>query len=136
MVLKPLPIPQEPIAAGLLPTQRYVEYFQSLDKLLRAPAPPNTQTTPYILQPIDAGGIVETNEAGANNLTVPLNNVVPFPIGTRIMAVQIGAGLTTIVAAAGVTIRARLGLISGGQYAVFYLYKRATDEWVASGDLT
>jgi hypothetical protein len=37
---------------------------------------------------------------------------------------------------AGVTIRSRIGLNLAGQYAVAYLYKRGTNEWVASGDLT
>jgi len=99
-------------------------------------SPPNVQAASYVLALSDGFGIVETNVAGANNLTVPLNGAIPFLIGTRITVAQIGAGTTTLVAAAGVTIRSRLGLVSAGQYAVFYLYKRGTDEWVASGDLT
>jgi hypothetical protein len=138
MPLKPLPPPQQPIAAGIPPTQPYAEYFQALDKTVRGilASPPNTQTVNYVLALQDADGVVETNQAGANTVTVPLNNAVPFQIGTRIQVRQMGAGATTLVAAVGVTIRNRLGLVSGGQYAVFYLDKRATDEWVASGDLT
>ena len=136
MPLKPLPPPQAPIAGGLVPTQPYVEYLQSLDKMLRSPPLPNVQTANYVLALQDAGGVVETNEAGANTVTVPLNNSVPFPIGTRVQINQIGAGATTLVAAAGVTIRNRLGLVSDGQYSVIHLYKRGADEWVASGDLS
>lgn len=136
--LKPLPPPQLPIAGGLSPTQIYAEYLQSLDRTVRGilAVPPNTQTANYVLALTDAAGVVETNEAGPNTVTVPLNNTVPFPVGTKIQINQIGAGATTLVAAVGVTLRNRLGLVSAGQYAVFYLYKRGTDEWVASGDLT
>ena len=138
MPLKPLPPPQQPIAAGLPPTQPYAEYLQSLDRTVRGilASPPNTQTANYVLALNDAAGVVETNEAGANTVTVPLNNAVPFPIGTRIQINQIGAGATTLVAAAGVALRHRLSLVSLGQYAVIHLYKRGADEWVASGDLT
>lgn len=138
MTLKPLPPPQAPIAAGLPPTQPYAEYLQSVDRTIRGilATPPNAQIASYVLAATDANGIVEMNVAGANNLTVPLNNTVPLSIGTRITVVQIGAGTTTIVAALGVTIRNRSGLVSAGQYAVFYLYKRDVNEWVASGDLT
>ena len=137
MPLKPLPPPQAPIAGGLVPTQPPISrYFQSLDKMLRSPLLPNVQTANYVLALQDAGGVVETNEAGANTVTVPLNNAVPFPIGTRVQINQIGAGVTTLVATAGVTIRSRLGLVSDGQYSVIHLYKRGADEWVASGDLS
>lgn len=135
MQLKPLPPLPQPIAADIPPTQRYAEYFQSLDKLLRNPPVPNTQTATYILALNDAGGIVEMNVGSGNNLTIPLNSAIPFAIGTRIVVAQIGAGATTINGTAGVTIRNRSGLQLGGQYAVAYLYKRGTDEWVASGDL-
>lgn len=135
--LRPLPPPQFPIAGGQTPSREYALYFQSLDDTVRAilSSPPNVQTASYVLAQTDTFGIVEMNVAGANNLTVPLNNSVPLPIGTRVEVVQIGAGTTTLVAAVGVTIRSRPGLVSAGQYAVMALYKRGTDEWVASGDL-
>ena len=135
MTLKPLPPPQQPIAATIPPTQQYVEYLQSLDKMLRNPPVPNIQTGPWTLALSDAGGIVEMNAAGANALTVPLNSAIPFAIGTRIKIIQHGAGATTITATAGVTIRNRSGLQLAGQYAVAYLDKIGTDEWIASGDL-
>ena len=83
----------------------------------------------------DSGANVEMNVATANTYTIPTNATVAFPIGTFINVAQIGAGKTQIVAAGGVTIRNRLGLFLGGQYALMTLYKRATDEWVAGGDL-
>ena len=136
MIIKPLPIAQDPIAGGLPATQRFREWVQSIDKLLRNPPLPSAQAASYVLALIDAGGIVEMNLAGANALTVPNNNTVQFPIGTRITVAQIGTGQTTLTQDAGVTIRSRIGLKLAGQYAVAALYKRDTNEWVASGDLT
>lgn len=97
----------------------------------------NTQAATYTLVLGDAGQIVEMNNGSANNLTVPPNSSVAFPVKTRIDLVQYGAGQTTIVAGGGVTIRssgARLKLT--GQYSGAALYKRGTDEWVLVGDLT
>jgi hypothetical protein len=97
----------------------------------------NTQTGSYTLALSDVGKAVEMNVAGANNLTVPLNATVAFPILTRIDITQIGAGQTTIVATGGVTIRQRESKLKlAGQYAGASLYKRGTDEWVLFGDLT
>lgn len=96
----------------------------------------NRQTASYTLVLADAGKAVEMNVAGANNLTVPDNATVAFPIGTIIEGVQYGAGQTTIVAAGGVTIRQREAkLKSAGQWAVWALEKIGTDEWLLSGDL-
>ena len=135
MILKPLPPPTEPIVGSLRATQPFAWWLQSIDAAMRVPATPNIQTGPYTLTLNDAGGIVEMNAAGANALTVPNNNAVPLSIGTLIKILQYGAGLTTLTAAAGVTIRNRSGLALAGQYAVAQVYKRATNEWVAFGDL-
>jgi hypothetical protein len=97
----------------------------------------NTQTSSYTLILGDAGQVIEMNVASGNNLTVPLNSSVAFPVKTRIDITQIGAGQTTIVATGGVTIRQRESKLKlAGQYAGASLYKRATDEWVLFGDLT
>lgn len=95
----------------------------------------NTYTANQVAALADAGANVEMNVATANTFTIPTNATVAFAIGTFINLTQMGAGKTQIVAAGGVTIRNRLGLFSGGQYALATLYKRATDEWVAGGDL-
>lgn len=135
--IRPLPVPAEPMAAGQPMALRWYLYFSALDGLARFlfGGKPNTQGASYQLALSDDGGIVEMNVAGANNLTVPNNNTVPLPVGFRCKVVQIGAGLTTAVAAAGVTIRCRHTLVSAGQYAVFELYQRAANDWVLSGDL-
>jgi hypothetical protein len=96
----------------------------------------NTQAASYTLQLVDAGAIVEMNVAGANNLTVPDNATVGFPIGTQVDLCQYGAGQTTIVQGAGVTI---VSVGSNKKIAARYgtatLYKRAANEWVLTGNL-
>jgi hypothetical protein len=62
----------------------------------------NRQTASYTLVLADADKLVEMNVATANNLTVPAS---VFSAGTQILLSQYGAGQTTIVAGAGVTIR-------------------------------
>lgn len=96
----------------------------------------NTQTGNYTAVLSDAGQTVEMNVGSANTFTVPPNASVAFETGTYLNVSQYGAGQTTITPGAGVTIRARNGLKTGGQYAMATLYKRGTNEWVAGGDLT
>jgi hypothetical protein len=94
------------------------------------------QTASYTLILSDAGKMVTMTNASANNLTVPPNSSVAFPVNTRIDLIQYGAGQTTIVAGSGVTI-----LSSGsklkltGQYSGASLWKKATDTWVLVGDI-
>jgi len=96
----------------------------------------NTQTgTSYTLVLGDGGGVVEMNNSGANTLTVPPNSSVAFPVGTIVEVYQHGAGQTTIAAGSGVTIRAPRGLKLASQYASAVLRKRATNEWVLTGDV-
>ena len=96
----------------------------------------NTQTASYTLVLADKGKTVEMNVGSANNLTIPANASVAFPVGSYINVSQFGAGQTTLVEDTGVTIRRRVGLKLTGQYALATLYKRATNEWVAGGDLS
>lgn len=112
----------------------------SLDYAVARKAPlyltQNQQTASYTLVLADAGKLVEVSNASANNLTVPLNSSVAFPVGSQIHILQTGAGQTTIVATGGVTINsegAKLKL--KGQWAIATLVKRATDTWVAFGNL-
>lgn len=96
----------------------------------------NTQTASYQVVLTDAGKCVEMNVAGANTLTIPPNSTVAFPIGTVIEAYQMGAGQTTVTAGGGVTFRSPHGAKTAIQYATVTVRKRATDEWVVSGDTT
>ena len=97
----------------------------------------NTRTSSYALVLSDSGKVVEMNVATVNNLTVPPNSSVAFPIGTIIEIVQLGAGQTTIVADSGVTIRSPSGKLKlTGQYSSASLRKRATNEWMLIGDIS
>lgn len=96
----------------------------------------NTQTgTAYTLALTDANDIVEMNNASANELTIPAEADVDFPIGSLVSVTMYGAGTTTITADAGVTLNG----VEGGsgaiseQYAGVSLYKRASDEWIMQG---
>lgn len=95
----------------------------------------NTQTDDYTLVISDAYKIVEMNKGSAVNLTVPNNDSVAFPIGAEIDVVQYGAGQVTFVEASGVTIRTSTVLETLDQYSRAKLYKRATNEWVLTGEL-
>jgi hypothetical protein len=108
---------------------------------LSAYAPINLSTSAqigsYTLVLTDAYKIVEVNDASANTLTVPDNASVAFPTGTQITVVQTGAGQTTLAGAAGVTVNSKDGNLNiAGQWASATLIKRATDTWVAIGNLS
>ena len=95
----------------------------------------NVQAASYTLVLDDAGKAVEMDVAGANDLTVPPNSSVAFPVGTVIEVAQVGAGQTTIVAGSGVTVRTPETLILSGQWSTVSLRKRGTDEWLLAGDV-
>ena len=84
------------------------------------------------LASLEAGDslVIEENQAIANDVTVPLNSSVAFPIGSVISIVQKGAGLTSVIADGGVTINTSAGhLNSPGQNSPMTLVKSATDTW-------
>jgi hypothetical protein len=100
-------------------------------------SPFNRQTASYTLVLADRNKCVEMNLAGANNLTVPPNSSVAFPINTEITIFQYGAGQTTIVAGAGVTLRSKSGQLKiGNQYTAVTLKKVGTDEWYVIGNVS
>jgi hypothetical protein len=96
----------------------------------------NAQTASYTLVLADKDKVVEMGVGSANNLTVPLNSSVAFPIGTQITLVQTGSGQTTVVATGGVTINGTPGLKLRAQWAGATLIKRAENTWVVVGDLS
>ena len=97
----------------------------------------NAQSASYTLVLADDGKIVEVEVTStANTLTVPLNASVAFPVGTQITVIQTGTGQTTITPVSGsVTINGTPGLKLRAQFSSCVLIKRATNTWVALGDL-
>jgi hypothetical protein len=75
----------------------------------------------------DDGKLVTMSNASANTFTVPPNSSVAFGIGTQINIAQLGAGQTSIVAGAGVTINsAGAKLTLDAQYAICTCVKTGT----------
>ena len=76
-------------------------------------------------------GVSMTN-ASANTITIPPNSAVAFPVNTKILITQGGAGATTVAAGAGVTLNApasaplAIGEIHGSRVC----QKTATDTWL------
>lgn len=96
----------------------------------------NEETASYTLVLADDGKIVEMNVASGNVLTIPTNASVAFPLGTQIIVIQTGAGQCTITPVDGtVTVNATPGTKLRAQYSGATLIKRATNTWIAIGDL-
>lgn len=95
----------------------------------------NAQTASYTLVLADSGKMVEMGVASGNTLTIPPNSSVAFPVGTTLTVLQTGAGQCTLTAGAGVTVNGTPGLKLRTTWASATLIKRATDTWVALGDL-
>ena len=96
----------------------------------------NTQTASYTLAISDANGIVRQNVGSANNLTVPPNSSVAFPIGTQITIINAGVGQTAFVAGSGVTINSADGALKlRVQYSAATLIQIAIDTWLLTGDI-
>lgn len=96
----------------------------------------NAQTASYTLVLSDASKLVEVSNASANTVTIPLNSSVAFATGTQISILQTGVGQTTIAGTSGVTVNGTPGLKLRAQWSACTLIKRATDTWVAIGDLS
>ena len=96
----------------------------------------NAQTASYTAVLADKGKLVEISNASANTFTIPPNSSVAFPVGTQIRVLQTNTGQCTLTPGAGVTINGTPGLKLRTQWASATLIKRATDTWVAVGDLS
>lgn len=108
-----------------------------LDDVATAMIALNAQTgTTYTTVLADDGKLITCDNGSAIALTIPPNSSVAYGIGTQINIMQLGAGVVTITAGAGVTLRsAGSKLKTNGQYAVATCCKIATDTWVVVGNL-
>ena len=109
-----------------------------LDAVATAMIAINAQTgTTYTTVLSDDGKLITCSNAASISVTVPPNSSVAFGIGTQLNIAQLGAGQTTIVAGAGVTLNsegAKLKL--KGQYAVATCVKTDTNTWFVVGNLS
>ena len=84
----------------------------------------------------DDSKLITMSNASANTFTIPPNSSVAFGIGTQINIAQLGAGQTSIVAGAGVTLNSAGGKLKlDSQYAVCTCVKTDTNEWFVVGNL-
>lgn len=91
------------------------------------------------LASVEAGDqlVIRQNSGSANNLEIPLNATVAFPIGTIIGIRNINTGVVTITAAVGVTLQGPLSAFKlNNQYDMAYIEKVGTNTWVANGQLS
>lgn len=92
--------------------------------------------TTYILVLSDAGKLVVQNNGSANNIQVPPNTDVAFPLYTQIDVASIGVGQTTIQAGSGVTIVSEDSKLKlSKRYSAGTIVKIATDTWLLTGSI-
>lgn len=97
----------------------------------------NSQSETYTIGLSDVSRIIEMNSASANILTIPADSTTNFSIGAVIDIVQFGVGQTSIAAAAGVTILSKQSYLKlDGQYARASIYKKSSNLWVLTGQLS
>jgi hypothetical protein len=93
--------------------------------------------TSYTTVLADDGKLITCDNGSPIALTIPPSSSVNYGIGTQINIMQLGAGVVTITAGVGVTLRsAGNKLKTNAQYAVATCCKIATDTWVVVGNLT
>ena len=97
----------------------------------------NAQTgTSYTTVLLDDGKLITLDNAASITLTIPPNSSVAYGIGTQINLMALAAGVVTITAGSGVTIRSDGSKLKlNAQYAVATCLKIASDTWVAVGNL-
>ena len=96
----------------------------------------NTQVgTTYPIVLSDAGLMITMDNAGANNATIPDNAVIPFPIGTELNFMQLGAGVTTILITTDTLNSAGALVALNGQFAVATALKVTATTWTLFGNL-
>lgn len=79
-----------------------------------------------------------SNGATAGTLNIPTDATANFPIGTQLNILQTGSGQITIAAVTPetTTVNGTPGLKLREQWSAATVIKRATDTWVAIGDLS
>jgi hypothetical protein len=94
-----------------------------------------TTGTTYTLVTSDMRNIVHRSNAASNTCTLP--PTAGFAIGDWTTIRQWGAGVTTIAAGSGVTIRSAGGALAfANQYASLTASITATNEWLLEGYVT
>jgi hypothetical protein len=91
----------------------------------------------YILALTDDSRLVDMSGASTQNVVVPRNSSIAFPIGSQVMVAQTGAGQVSFSADTGVTILSYNSQVKlTGLYATASLVKKDTNTWLLGGNLT
>ena len=102
----------------------------------------DAETASYTAVLANNSQIVTMDNASANTFSIPTNASVPFPIGTQINVLQIGAGQTTIQAVtSGTTTIQSTGATAAApklraRYSAATCIKAGTDLWYVIGDIS
>ena len=86
--------------------------------------------TTYTLVLDDLDYLYECTNAATQTITVPTNANEAFPVGSKILFAQYGAGVITLLGDGGVTVNG--GLRTSAQWATGIIEKTATDTWLAT----
>lgn len=91
-----------------------------------------TRSADHVLVASDRGRLIRMDVATANTVTI---GTAAFAIGAQVHITQAGAGRTTIVAGAGVTVTSADTLRLRARHSVATAVKTAADTWLVFGDL-
>jgi len=86
-------------------------------------------TTAYELDLFDRFAIVTMSNASANTLTIPANSSVAFPVGTEIVIINLGVGVTTVAITTD-TLNQNVGGLTLAQYDKRTLIKVTATTWI------
>lgn len=130
------------VVDGLFYTRTFIDgvlatvpltYLTIADADTRSLITENVQTASYTLQLSDRNKVVAMNNGSSAVVTIPSNASVEFPIGSIVNVYAMSNQTITIAGASGVTVRNSGRLFE--RYVEISLRKRATNEWVASGNI-
>jgi hypothetical protein len=93
----------------------------------------NAQSAAYTLTATDKSKMVVLTSASTANITVPPS---VFSQGDIVFMARLGAGATSLVAGAGVTISATPGLVFRAQNSVTAIICTGSNTFIATGDLS
>ena len=93
------------------------------------------KTASYTLSSSDERDtVVEVNSSSATTVTIPLDEILNFPVGSTLDVIQTGTGQVTIAGSGAAVVNATPGLKLRAQWSSVTLLKRAANSWLVFGD--
>jgi hypothetical protein len=78
--------------------------------------------------------LILMNNAAANTVTIPPNASVPYPLGALLLLSQYGAGASSFLGGAGVTLLLSSTAQCRARYSIICAVQVTTDNWIVAGD--